>query len=316
MQLRIVKRLREIKKFDLIIIGAGPAGMAATLYACRQNLNFMTISKELGGLPMKVPSVENYLGYRYVTGFDLVDKFNAHVGSYKNSCNIDPGEGVRSIKKAKGGFAIKTDKSEYFSKAILIASGRDVKKLGIKGEETFYGKGLSYCPSCDGPFFNGKTVAVIGGGRTGLDATFQLLNIAKKIYIVELTGSIKADPHMLSLIKKSGKVEVLTGADTREIFGADRIRGITVKQKGKTKKIEVDGVFVTIGYEPKTDFARGLLKTNDRGEIVVDKENKTSVRGIFAAGDCTDVHEKQIIVAAGEGAKALLSASTYVTQKK
>lgn len=300
---------------DLVIIGGGPAGMAATVYACRQNLDFVTISPEIGGLPNKVPHIENYLGYRYVTGHELIDKFRGHVESLsgkKNFLRLD--ETATDIKKIKGGFEVKTDSKKYQAKSVLIATGRDVKKLRIPGETKFYGRGVSYCPACDAPFYKNMTVVVIGGGRTGLDATFQLLKIAKKIILVEITPRIKADPHMRRLIEASKKVEVHTSTKPLEIVGDQTVSGVYVRKGSKESLIKCQGVFVTVGYTPMTSFLKGFVKRNSMGEIIIDKNNMTSVDGVFAAGDCTDVHEKQIIVAAGEAAKALMSLSMYVNK--
>jgi alkyl hydroperoxide reductase subunit F len=300
--------------YDMIIIGGGPAGMSAALYAQRQNLKFCMISTNVGGLANYVPSLKAYLGYQYVTGFELIEKFREHLAQYKVEIKD---ETVVAVKKLNDAFAVKTGKGEYRTKTVIIATGRRFKKLNIPGEAKYTNKGVSDCTVCDGPVFKGKTVAIIGGGRTGLYATLFMLKIAKKIYLLEQNSYLKVEgglKHIAEIIRKNKKVEVMTHTSPVEIKGEQFVKELIISVKGKKKRLPVDGVFVEIGYEPNTDFVKGMVKMNDRKEIVVNPECKTSVPGLFAAGDVAFLKEKQVVVSVGEGAKAALSAVLYLEE--
>ncbi len=299
--------------FDLIIVGAGPAGMSAALYAARQKLSFLLITKSIGGLANYVPSLKNFLGIHYITGYDLVKKFQEHLKEF--GIPIKEGIDVGKITQIKGGFKVKADGQEFETKSVIVASGRRFKMLGVKGESKFEGKGLSLCTACDGPLFKNKTIAIIGGGRTGLYSTLFMLSVAKKIYILERENEIKeqgAIKEVAKIVKGAKNVEIITGAETREIFGEKFAKGIKYVKAKKEKSLEVDGIFVAIGYEPNTEFVKDLAELNNRGELIIDKNNMSDIPGLFAAGDCTDLHEKQVVVSVGEGAKATLSAIMYL----
>ncbi len=299
--------------YDLIIIGAGPAGISAALYAARQKLNFLVLTEDIGGLANFVPSLKTYLGIHYISGYDLVSKFKEHLKDFK--VPLKTGTDVKEIRKLKKGFLIKTNKGEYESKAVIISSGRRFKKLEIKGEKEFEGKGLSFCAACEGPMFRDKTVAIIGGGRSGLFSCLFMLSLAKKIYLVEKEDRIKESGglrEVTRIIKSNPKVEIVTGAYPKEIIGNRFVNSIKIVENNRDKILKVDGVFVEIGYEPNTNFLKNLVKLNDRKEIIIDKTNMSSMKGIFAAGDVTDIPEKQVIVSVGEGAKAVLSAILFL----
>ncbi len=300
--------------YDLVIIGAGPAGISACLYAARQKLKFVCIAKDIGGLANFIPEIDTYLGYHYMSGYELVKKFREHLRDYDVEACIGS---VKSIKKRGKNFFVDADCGKYDAKSVLIATGRGFKRLGVDGENEFENRGLSHCAACDGPLFKDKVVAVVGGGKSGLLSTMFLLKIAKKIYLLEKNSKIgenHVSPDIISAIKKSKKVEIITNADTTAILGSKFVTGLKYKQGEKIKVLNLSGVFVEIGYVPHTDFLRGFVRLNYRGEIIIDKENETSVKGVFAAGDCTDIQEKQVIVATGEGAKACMSALTYITE--
>lgn len=296
--------------YDTIIIGAGPAGIAAALYAARQQLNFLVISKDIGGQTNMISEVDNYLGYHYITGYELQQKFLENLKDYK--INTQTGESVERVFKKGKNFLVKTDMNQYETKTVIIATGRDWKKAGIKGEKEFTGKGVSYCASCDGPMFKDKIVAVIGGGKAGLDEAIHMSKIAKKVYLLEVKKDLGGVAVMREKARSTSNIEIITEANTKEIFGHNVVEGIRYVKGGKEKTINCSGIFVKVGFTPYTDFIEGVVERNKRGEIVIDKECCTSMPGIFAAGDCTDVFEKQIIVAAGEGAKALMCASEYL----
>lgn len=302
-----MKKAKNSKGYDLIIIGCGPAGMASALYAARQKLNFLLIGKDIGGLANYIPHVETYLGYHYLSGFELVEKFREHLESFKMNHVYAQ---VNKISKAKM-FTAHTDKGDYRAKALLIATGRKSKKLGIPGEEQFASKGVSYCTVCEGPLFRNKDIAIIGGGRSGLLSTLFVKDFAKKIYLIEAQKHLGGTSSWRNSVKKIRNVKVLTSTKPVKIIGDRMVSGLEIKGK-KHETLKVGGVFIEVGYSANTGFAKGVIRLNSRQEIVVDKENATSVPGIFAAGDCTDIQEKQVVVSVGEGAKALLSVLKYL----
>ena len=299
--------------YDLIIIGAGPAGISAALYAASQKLNFLVLTKDIGGLANFVPELKTYLGIYYVHGYELVKKFREHLKEF--NVPLKEGIDVQELRQGKKGFTVKTNKGDYESKVVIIASGRKFKKLGVSGEKEFEGKGLSFCAACEGPLFKDKNIAIIGAGRSGLFSCLFMLSMAKKIYLIEKEKEIKESGGLkeaAKIARNSPKIEILTGAETKEIMGNRFVNSIKIVKNKKEKILKVDGVFVEIGYEPNTGFAKNLIELNNRGEVIIDKKNMSDVPGIFAAGDVTDLHEKQVIVAVGEGAKAVLSAILYL----
>ncbi len=299
---------------DLIIVGGGPAGMSAALYAKRQGIDFLLITETVGGLANYVPSLRSYLGYHYITGFKLVEKFKKHLD--KEEVKVVNNR-VKQISPKNGSFEMKTGNEVYSTKSMLITTGRKFRALGITGEEKFTGKGVSDCAACDGPLFKDKEVAVIGGGRSGLFATLFLLNIVKKIYLIEQDNTLKTQGGLnkiSQLIKKNPKVEILLNTKPVEILGNTKADTLVIENGGNKRKLDLDGVFVEVGYDPNTEFIGDMLDTNDRGEIIIDEECRTSRLGIFAAGDVTQLKEKQVVVAVGEGAKAALAIALYLEQ--
>jgi len=298
---------------DIIIIGAGAAGITAAIYAARANLKFEIISKDVGGLTLWSSDIENYTGYHNLSGIELVEKFKKHMEDYDINIKEDS---VLKVEKKENGFLVKTEKEEIETKTVLVCSGSSPRKLNVKGAEKYEGKGLFYCATCDGPLMSGNDVVVIGGGDAALDAANTLLNVANKIYIVninsELTGTDKA---LVDNVIKSGKVSIINNAETKEIVGEYFVDGLKYVQDGKEKKIDVKGIFVEIGHVRNTDFVKDLVKLNKTDEIIVDKDGKTSADGIFAAGDITDLPGKQTVIACGDGARALLSAFAYISKK-
>ena len=295
---------------DLIIVGAGPAGITAAVYAARKKLDFSVITKDIGGQAAWSGDIENYTGYQFVTGPELVQKFKEHLESF----NFELKEQVEAVKieKEGDGFRVKTSEGSYSGRTIIIATGKIPRTLNIKGEEEFKNRGVTYCATCDGPLFAGKEVAVIGGGNSALDAALQMVKIASKTYLINIKDKLTSDPVMQQKVFSSQKVEVLNKAHTFEIFGDKFVKGIKVDVEGKKRERPVEGVFIEIGLIPNSDLI-DFVEKNEYGEIVVNCMDETSHPGIFAAGDVTSVPEKQIIVAAGEGSKAALSAFKYLS---
>lgn len=296
--------------FDLIIIGAGPAGITASVYAARQKMKFLVITKDIGGQAALSGDVENYTGYQFISGPELAAKFEEHMRKF--DFELKENEEVLSINMGDEGlFTVGTGKGEYETRSLIIASGKKSKELNVPGEKEFKNKGITYCATCDGPLFAGKDVAVIGGGNSALDAAMQLMKIARRVYIINIAAGIRGDAVVQGKVINSETVTVLNNAQVTAVFGDKMVSGIKVRQDDKEETLSVQGVFVEIGLIPNTEFAKDLEK-NTMGEIKVNCRNETNIPGIFAAGDVTDVPEKQIIIAAGEGAKAALSVFRYL----
>jgi len=300
--------------YDLIIIGAGPAGITAAVYAARKKMSILVISKDIGGQAAWSGDIENYTGYQFISGPELASKFEEHMKKY--DIELKEGKDVIGISKDAEKIIIKTDKAIYEAKTAIIASGKRSRELGVPGEKKFKNKGLTYCATCDGPLFADKDVAVVGGGNSALDAALQLMKIAKHVYIINITENLAGDEVMKEKVSNAGNVTIFNKSQVTAILGQQMVNAIKIKGDGeKEKVVAVEGVFVEIGLIPNTEFANDIEK-NDRGEIKVNSRNETNIPGIFAAGDVTDVPEKQIIIAAGEGSKALLSVFKYLARQK
>jgi alkyl hydroperoxide reductase subunit F len=300
--------------YDLIIIGGGPAGITAGIYAARQKLNTLLITKDFGGqVAKKAVAIENYPGFEEISGIELIGKFKKHLKGQEVEIRE---EEVTGVEKTKGHFFISTAKNNKFdAKALIAASGAEPRHLGVPGEEELTGKGVSYCAVCDGPLFSGKTVAVIGGGNSGFETALFLVNLAEKIYILEYGSGVKADKENQEAVKKSGKVEIITEAAVKEIRGDSFVNSIVYqdRQSQKEKTLSLEGVFVEIGYKPSSSFIKNLVDLNENKEIEVDKETyQTKTPGLFAVGDVNVGKFKQIVIACGEGAKAALAAFNYL----
>jgi len=296
---------------DLIIIGAGPAGITAGVYAARKRIDVLVITKDIGGQAAWSGDIENYTGYQFISGPELVSKFEEHMRKF--NIELRENEEVIDISKDNDKVIVRTLKAVYESRTVIIASGKKTKELGVPGEEEFKNKGLTYCATCDGPLFSGKVVAVIGGGNSALDAALQLMRIASHVYIINVTSSLTADKIMIEQISNTSKVEIINNSRVLEIMGDKLVNSIKISREGKEEVLSVEGVFVEIGLIPNSGFADNIAK-NKYGEIQIDNYNRTNIEAVFAAGDVTDVPEKQIIVAAGEGAKAALSAFSYLVK--
>ncbi len=300
--------------YDLIIIGGGPAGITAGIYATRQKLNTLLITKDFGGqMTKKAVAIENYPGFEEISGQELIQKFKKHLKRQKIDIKEDT---VKELEKTDDKLLVFTkSKNKFEAKTVIIASGADPRPLEVPGEKEFIGRGLSYCAICDGPVFQDKTVVVVGGGNAGFETAIFLANYVKKIYILEYNPEVAADEANQELVKKTGKVEIITNAVLKEIKG-DKFVTSVIYQDSKSKQdiiLEVEGVFVEIGTQPATSFAKGLVDFNERDEIKVEFETcQTKTPGLFAAGDANVGKYKQIVSACGEGAKAALAAYEYV----
>jgi thioredoxin-disulfide reductase len=304
--------------YDLIIIGAGPAGTSAAVYAARQKLNMLVISKDVGGqVAEKSVDIENYPGFDKISGPDLSKHFADQLKSNNVEVALDE---VLKIEKEGNKFIISTSHNQKFEAlAVIIGTGADPRPLEAPGEKEFIGKGVSYCSLCDGPIFRDKTVAVIGGGNSGFESAVFLSNYVKKIYILEFSEVLRADQENQDLIKKNGKTEVITSAKVLKIEGEGFVKSLTYQDRktNEEKKLEIDGIFVEVGRSPATAFAKGLVEFSERDEIIAQQETmQTKTPGLFAVGDCNQGKYKQIVTAAGEGAKAALAAYEYLQKTK
>lgn len=300
---------------DLIVIGGGPAGMTAAIYAARKQLDMVMISPDVGGQATWAVDVDNYLGYHLISGLDLTAKFEDHVKNL--GIKVITGR-VRRVAKTGKTFVVDVEGGESFKgRVVIVATGRTPRKLGVPGEEEYKGKGVAYCATCDAPLFADEEVAVVGGGNAGLDAAIQLSAIAKKVTLIEYGPNLTGDLCLQENIFSASNVIVLTGTEVVSLGGDDMLREVVVRKVGAEDKtpIPAAGIFIEIGSLPNTAFLPEGIEENEYKEIVVDCWNRTSVTGLYAAGDVTDVPHKQIIIAAGEGSKALLSAYYYLTHE-
>jgi len=300
--------------YDVIIVGAGPAGLSAAIYAVRKKLKTLVLTEDLGGQITEAHLVENYLGIPEISGADLTETFRAHAKKF----NIEIAEGVeiKKIIPQKDFFEIATEEQKLTSRAIIITSGKKYRELDVPGAKEFEGRGITYCATCDAPLFKNKKVAVIGAGDAGQDAAWQLTKYAEKIYLLNKYPEMRgANAQMQEQIKNSDKIEAFNNAKPLEVKGDKFVKSLIFEYNGQNenKEIAIDGIFVEIGSVPSSKFLTGVVDLNEKSEIIINhRNNATSQPGIFAAGDVTDILHKQLIIAAGEGAKAALSAYEYL----
>lgn len=297
---------------ELIIVGGGPAGMTAAVYAARKQIDAVLVSKDTGGQVNWTLGVENYMGYQFIEGAELVEKFEDQVRQFPLEMRIGPE--LTRVAKIEGGFQTEfNDGSTYQGKALIVATGKRPRMLNVEGEEKLKGRGVTYCSICDGPMFSGKRVAVIGGGNSALESTIDMAKIAEHIDLVSVTP-LTGDQ---ILIDKATAVENLSIYLEHEVTSIDGdlfVESLTIRdmKTQKEKVLPVKGIFVEIGLLPNSNVFEELLQLNKAGEIEVSCASQTSLPGVFAAGDVTNVPDKQIVIAAGEGAKAALEAHKYL----
>jgi len=302
--------------FDLIIIGGGPAGVTAGVYAARKKINVAIIAESFHGQSVGAGEIQNWIGMKSVSGYDLAKMMKEHLFVYKDAIEIVEGEKVVKVEKAAKGFKVFTESGKKFeTKTILAASGGGHRRMNVPGEKELEGKGISYCSTCDAPIFKGKDVAVVGGGNAGLETVVDLMNYAKKIFLLEYADMLKGDQVTQDKIKKDPRVEIIMNAETLEVVGKDFVSGLKYKDRksGKVSELKLDGVFVQIGMSPNSYFVKDLMELSKFGEIIVDHRTQAaSVPGIWAAGDVTDNLYRQNNIAVGDAAKAVLNINDYL----
>ena len=304
-----------MSNYDVIIIGGGPAGLTASIYARRRELKVLVIAKAVGGQAALAHEVQNWPGTESTTGLELTQRMKVQADKWGVEFVSDE---AQSVKENAGTFAVKTAQTEYQAEAVILAFGLTPRDLGVPQEKELTGRGVSYCATCDGPLFRNKTVAVIGGGNSASEAAEYLSRVVKQVYLLSDSCNAVADAALVAGVKALQNVQVICGLKVTAVVGSDKVTGLKYNdlQTNKEKELAVDGIFVEIGFSPKTDWIKDTVKLNERKEIITDKVGTTSQLGIFAAGDCTDVGFKQMTIAAGEGAKAALSAYKYLAAKK
>ena len=312
--------------YDVIIIGGGPAGVAAAVYVARKKMKSLLIAESFGGQSIVSDDIQNWIGEKSISGIDLAKKLEEHVNNFPKDLAIKKGEEVLAIKKIacdvkerECNFEITTSQNtKYQTKSLIVATGARRRRLGIPGEDKFDGKGVSFCSTCDAPLFSGKNVAVIGGGNAGVEAVVDLMPYAKKIYLLNRVNSLSADPVTQEEIKNKSQVELMLGVTPLEVVGKNFVTSLRYQDgMGNKKYLDVDGIFIEIGSVPNSDMVKDLVKLDNHGQIIIDtKHASTSQPGIFAAGDVTDDPYKQNNISAGDGVRAALAAYAYILQRQ
>ena len=311
---RIAEDISKKEPYDVVIVGGGPAGASAAVYSARKGIRTALVAERFGGQVMDTLGIENFISVKATEGPKLVSALEEHVKDYE--VDIINLQKVRKLFKNGGPFyEVQLESgAKIDSKSVILATGARWRELGVPGEKEFRGKGVAYCPHCDGPLFKGKKVAVIGGGNSGVEAAIDLAGIVGSVTLVEFAPSLKADQVLINKLNSLQNVEIILNAETKNIFGETKVVGFNYidRQTNQEKSINVEGIFVQIGLIPNTDWLKGTLALNQYGEIEVNQKGETSLPGVFAAGDVTTTPYKQIIIAMGEGSKAALGAFDHL----
>ncbi len=306
------KPLDDTKVYDVLILGGGPAGLTAAVYCMRKGVNTGILVKDIGGQVAETSTIENYLGFRIITGMELVEKFKEQVLQF----GIDFEEGAEVVKVEDGNEkkVHLVDGRVFKSRTVIITTGKRWKRLNVPGEDKLAGRGVAYCATCDAPLYAGKKTVVVGGGNSAVEAAIDLAKITNHVTMVQFLDALTADKILVDALSRFDNVDILYEHEAVSINGDSAVESVTVRDRksGEEDIIEADGIFIEIGLEPNTEMVKGLLEMNEYNEILVDSACLTSVPGIFAAGDVTTVPFKQIIIAGGEGSKAALAACEYL----
>ena len=310
-------KIDENKLYDVTVVGSGPAAVSAAIYAARKGLNVAMIGVKIGGQVLDTNEIENIIGTVLTTGAKFAETLEKHLKEHEIA--FKEGHLVKEIKEdGKDKILVTDDGKSYKTKTVIVATGAKPRSLNIPGEAEYVGKGVHYCSTCDGPFYKGLDVAVIGGGNSGVEAALDLSGIAKSVTLIEFMPELKADKVLQEKLAEQPNVKTILNSATVRVNGNEFVESIVYKSRetDEEKTLNVEGMFVEIGLSPRSEVVKDLVETNKIGEIVINPENNsTSVAGIFAAGDVTNIRQKQIIIAMGEGAKAALGAFEYLITK-
>ena len=310
-------KIDENKLYDVTVIGSGPAAVSAAIYAARKGLNVAMIGVKIGGQVLDTNEIENIIGTVSTTGAKFAETLEKHLKEHEIA--FKEGHLVKEIKEeGKDKILITDDWKTYKTKTVIVATGAKPRSLNIPGEAEYVGKGVHYCSTCDGPFYKGLNVAVIGGGNSGVEAALDLSGIAKSVTLIEFMPELKADKVLQEKLAEQSNIKTILNSATVKVNGNEFVESIVYKSRetDEEKTLNVEGMFVEIGLSPRSEVVKDLVETNKIGEIVINPENNsTSVAGIFAAGDVTSIRQKQIFIAMGEGAKAALGAFEYLITK-
>ncbi|MDQ7990964.1 MAG: alkyl hydroperoxide reductase subunit F [Candidatus Dactylopiibacterium sp.] len=310
---RDAEKLSAKAPFDVLVVGGGPAGSAAAIYAARKGIRTGVLAERFGGQVMDTLGIENFISVKATEGPKLAGALEEHVKEY--GVDIMNLQRAQALRPVNGHIEVTLDNGAVLkSKTVVLSTGARWRNMNVPGEAEFRTKGVAYCPHCDGPLFRGKRVAVIGGGNSGVEAAIDLAGIVAHVTLLEFDSQLRADAVLQTKLNSLPNVTVLTSAQTTQVTGTDKVNGLNYKDRvsGEVRHIELEGIFVQIGLVPNTDWLKGVVDLSARGEIEVDARGHTSVPGVFAAGDCTTVPYKQIVIAMGEGAKASLSAFDHI----
>lgn len=301
-----------IHMYDVAVIGGGPAGMNAALYAARKELSVVLVTSDFGGQMLLTNEIENYLGFTSISGFELTDKMEAHMREYPVEVNMAQVEQLE--KREDGTFALHLDDGKTVeAKTTIVTAGKRSRMLGIPGEKEYAGRGVSYCATCDAPFYRGKTTAVVGGGDSAVQAAIELSVLCPKVYLL-VRSRLRAQEILVKRMKEHDNIEVFLGYTPQKVEGEKKVSQVTIREtaSGKETVLPIEGFFVEAGGIPNNSFLPKDLALNAGGEIITDKEGRTNIPGLFGAGDVTNSANKQIIISAGEGAAAALAAHSYL----
>ena len=303
-----------MQEFEIVIVGAGPAGLSAGIYVARQNVSCLIISKDLGGQMNLIPRLENYPGAIMTSGQILAKTLETQYLSFKGEIVYDT---VEKIDESEGGFKIKTTRSEYAAKSVVLAPGKVPNMLGLENESEYFNKGIHYCTKCDAPFYQGRITASVGVGNYLLESGLLLSRMASKMYLILRGAKLAGDKDLVAAIENNKNIEIVTQSSVKAISGNSVLQQITiVDSSGAEKVLDVDALFIEMGSKINLDYVKHLVKINTKGEIEIESGGMTSHPAIFAAGDATTIPYKQIIVACGDGSNAGLSAFNYLEKLK
>jgi thioredoxin reductase (NADPH) len=303
-----------LQEFEIVIVGAGPAGLTAGIYVARQNVSCLIISKDLGGQMNLIPRLENYPGAIMTSGQILAKTLETQYLSFKGEIVYDT---VEKIDEFEGGFKIKTTRAEYRAKSVVLAPGKVPNMLGLENESDYFNKGIHYCTKCDAPFYQGRTTASVGVGNYLLESGLLLSRMASKMYLILKGARLSGDKDLVAAIENNKNIEIVTQSSVKAVSGNSVLQQITiVDSSGAEKVLDVDALFIEMGSKINLDYVKHLVKINTKGEIEIESGGMTSHPAIFAAGDATTIPYKQIIVACGDGSNAGLSAFNYLEKLK